>query len=103
MKLVAGLIGDPVPYWSIVPSGISRTLAALLLLFDEVRRSAYAVQLSSGACGVTALDAADCEPVPLVLIAATLNVYVVPLTRPVTVLLVAAEPTRTGVPAVAPT
>jgi hypothetical protein len=39
--------------------------------------------------GVTAFDAADGEPVPLALLAVTVNVYVVPLVRPVIVALVA--------------
>jgi hypothetical protein len=36
-------------------------------------------------------DATDCGPVPLAFLAATVNVYVVPLVRPVTVWVVAAE------------
>jgi hypothetical protein len=36
-------------------------------------------------------DATDCGPVPLAFLAATVNVYVVPLVRPVTVCVVAAE------------
>ena len=53
--------------------------------------------------GVTAADAADAGPVPMPLVAATVNVYAVPLVRPVTVVEVA-EPllTCTGVCAVPP-
>ncbi len=53
--------------------------------------------------GVTALDAVDAEPVPTPLVADTVNVYAVPLVRPVTVVEVA-EPllTCTGVCAVVP-
>jgi hypothetical protein len=39
--------------------------------------------------GVTALDAADAGPVPIALVAVTLNVYAVPLVSPVTVAVVA--------------
>jgi hypothetical protein len=37
------------------------------------------------AAGVTAADAAESGPVPITLIAATLNVYAVPFVKPVTV------------------
>src|SRR6478735_5989329 len=39
--------------------------------------------------GVTALDAAEAGPVPTALVADTVNVYAVPLVRPVTVAVVA--------------
>ena len=38
-------------------------------------------------CGVTALEAGDAAPVPFALAAATVNVYVVPVVRPVIVAL----------------
>ena len=38
--------------------------------------------------GTTALDEVDAEPVPTLLVAVTVNVYEVPLVRPVTVQLV---------------
>src|SRR5215831_16053642 len=38
--------------------------------------------------GVTALDAAEAGPVPAALVAVTVNVYAVPLVRPVTVAVV---------------
>ena len=38
--------------------------------------------------GVTLLDGADAAPVPVLLVAWTLSVYVVPLTRPLTVMAV---------------
>src|SRR5690242_14555990 len=41
------------------------------------------------AAGVTALEAADCAPVPMAFVAATLKVYVSPFVRPGTVVLVA--------------
>jgi hypothetical protein len=41
-------------------------------------------------------------PVPTVLIAATVNVYAVPLVSPVTVYVVAVEPVATGVCAAPP-
>src|SRR5688572_24538798 len=41
------------------------------------------------AVGVTGADAADAGPVPMALVAVTVNVYAVPLVRPVTVVLVA--------------
>ena len=37
------------------------------------------------ACGVTAVEAAEAAPVPLALVAVTVNVYGVPLVRPWTV------------------
>ena len=37
-----------------------------------------------GAIGVTAFDAADAEPVPELFVAVTVNVYAVPLVKPVT-------------------
>ncbi len=40
--------------------------------------------VGAGPCGVTAFDI-EAGPVPAALVAATLNVYVVPLERPVTV------------------
>jgi hypothetical protein len=51
--------------------------------------------------GVTALDGEDAGPVPAVLVAETVNVYVVPLVSPVTVAVVVG--TVTGVPGVEPT
>ena len=42
-----------------------------------------------GRIGVTALDGADAGPVPIALVALTVNVYAVPLVSPVTVALVA--------------
>src|SRR3954451_2706193 len=53
--------------------------------------------------GVTAADAGESAPVPTPLIAATLNVYAVPLVRPPTTLLVAPVVVVTGVCGVAPT
>jgi hypothetical protein len=53
--------------------------------------------------GVTAPEAADSGPVPAALIAATLNVYVWPLSSPVIVRDVAGELVVTGVCATAPT
>ena len=47
--------------------------------------------------GVTAPDGADPGPVPGPLMAATVNVYAVPLVRPVTVCVVAADVKVTGV------
>jgi uncharacterized protein (DUF983 family) len=41
--------------------------------------------ITCDACGVTLFDAADGAPVPVVLVALTVNVYAVPLVRPVTV------------------
>ena len=55
-----------------------------------------------GPDGVTALDAADSGPVPIAFVALTLNVYAVPLLRPVIVVLVP-EATVFGVWAAAPT
>jgi hypothetical protein len=52
--------------------------------------------------GVTAFDAEDELPVPAELVAATVNVYVVPLTSPVTVSVVAGELNGTGVCGFAP-
>jgi len=54
---------------------------------------------------VIALDGADAGPAPIALVADTVNVYVVPLVRPVTVVVVAggAPVTVTGVCAAAPT
>jgi hypothetical protein len=57
----------------------------------------------AGAAGVTAAEAADSGPVPTALIAATVNVYAVPLVNPVTVNVVAVDPVVTGVCAVPPT
>jgi hypothetical protein len=54
----------------------------------RARRPAGAVG-TTAACGVTALDCADAAPAPLALTACTVNVYVVPLVSPVTVVLVA--------------
>jgi hypothetical protein len=55
--------------------------------------------------GVTALDGADGEPVPIAFVAVTVNVYAVPLVSPPTVVLVAGglPDTVTGVCGVAPT
>jgi hypothetical protein len=39
--------------------------------------------------GVTVFDAAEAGPVPIALVAVTVNVYAVPLVSPVTVVLVA--------------
>jgi hypothetical protein len=58
---------------------------------------------ASGAPTVTVPDAADCGPVPLAFLAATLNVYVVPLVNPVTVWVVAVELNVCAVCAVVPT
>jgi hypothetical protein len=44
-----------------------------------------------GPTGVTLFDAAEAAPVPTLLIAATVNVYAVPLVRAVTVWVVAVE------------
>ena len=46
---------------------------------------------ATGAPTVTGPDAADCGPVPLAFLAATVNVYVVALVSPVTVCDVAVE------------
>ena len=56
------------------------------------------------AVGVTAFEAADAGPVPTALVAATLNVYAVPLVRPVTLAVVAGglPVTVVGVCAVVP-
>ena len=56
----------------------------------------------AAAAGVIAADAAESAPVPMPLIAATLNVYAVPLVRPVTLRVVAFEPVTIAVCAVAP-
>ena len=53
-----------------------------------------------GGCGVTAPDGCDSAPKPEEFAAATVNVYVVPLVRPVTVKVVAVEPVGNGVCAV---
>jgi hypothetical protein len=49
--------------------------------------------------GVTALEAADCGPVPTALVAETLNVYDVPLVSPLTTAVVAGGFPVTGVDA----
>ena len=46
-----------------------------------------------GTAGVTALDGAEAGPVPIELIALTVNVYEVPLVRPATVAVVVPPPT----------
>ena len=51
---------------------------------------------------MTAADGAESAPVPTALIAATLNVYVVPFVSPVTVYIVEVLPVRIGVWAFAP-
>ena len=51
---------------------------------------------------MTAADAADAEPVPTALVAVTVNVYALPLVRPLAVADVADPPTCTGVPATPP-
>ena len=58
-----------------------------------------------GADGVTALEGADGEPVPIAFVAVTVNVYAVPLVSPPTVVLVAGgfPDTVTGVCGVEPT
>jgi hypothetical protein len=43
---------------------------------------------TTAVCGVTALDGADAGPLPLAFAAVTVNVYVVPVVRPLTVVLV---------------
>jgi hypothetical protein len=53
--------------------------------------------------GVTAADGAESGPVPTALLAATRNVYAVPLVNPVTVYEVDAEPVGTGACATPPT
>ncbi len=55
-----------------------------------------------GVPGVTAFDVPGAL-VPTEFVATTWNVYVVPLTRLVTVMLVAEAPAPTGVPAAVPT
>ena len=40
----------------------------------------------AGALGVTLFDAADAAPVPIALVALTINVYAVPLVSPVTLI-----------------
>ena len=52
--------------------------------------------------GVTAAEASDAGLDPIAFVALTRNVYAVPFSRPVIVLLVADAPTSTGVCAVAP-
>ena len=42
--------------------------------------------VSGGSAGITAFDAADAFPVPTLFVAVTVNVYEVPLVRPVTVI-----------------
>jgi hypothetical protein len=49
--------------------------------------------------GVTAFDEEDCGPVPAAFVAEILNVYVVPLVRPVTVTVVAGGEPETTVAA----
>ena len=53
--------------------------------------------------GVTAFEAADCGPVPIPLVAATLKVYAVLLVSPETIVEVPEPLTWTGVCAVEPT
>ncbi len=48
--------------------------------------------------GVTALDGADAGPVPASLVAVTVNVYAVPLTRPLIVCDVPVVPALSSVP-----
>ena len=48
--------------------------------------------------GVTGLDALDADPVPTKLVAVTVNVYGVPLTKPVTVCVRAVVPALESVP-----
>ena len=55
-----------------------------------------------GGAGVTAFDSTDSGPAPEPLMASTVNVYVVPFWRPVTVNPVAVVPVLTGVCAFAP-
>ena len=58
---------------------------------------------TAGAVGVTEFEAPDGDPVPTPLTAATVNVYAVPLLRPVTLSVVAAELKLCALPAVDPT
>src|SRR5438270_7423851 len=51
-----------------------------------------AIPAGGGAVGVTLLEGAEAAPVPTALVAVTVNVYVVPLVRPVTVAVVGAVP-----------
>src|ERR1700687_6300943 len=55
-----------------------------------------------GPSGVTLFDCAEAVPVPTLLMAATVNVYAVPLARPVTIWVVAVELNVVAVWAVAP-
>ena len=57
---------------------------------------------SGGPLGVSGADGFESGPVPTLFVAATVNVYAVPLVSPVTVYEVAAEPVVTGACAVPP-
>src|SRR5579884_562664 len=58
------------------------------------------VYCDSAGAGVTTAAVTESGPVPIELIAATVNAYGVPFVRPVTVVLVCVAPTRIGVCAV---
>ena len=58
---------------------------------DPVADAALNVR-TAGGDGVTLFDAAEGGPVPIAFVAVTLNVYAVPLARPVTVCVVAVVP-----------
>src|SRR4051794_11939297 len=62
---------------------------------------AVTVGAMAGATGVTGAEAADSGPVPIVFTPATVKVYVVPLVRPVTVVLAAVPVAGTGMPVTA--
>jgi hypothetical protein len=53
---------------------------------DEPFIRAGVVQEEPGVAGVTLLDAADGDDVPIAFVAVTVNVYGVPVVRPVTVI-----------------
>jgi hypothetical protein len=97
-----------VTVWPVI--GLSPSLSGAVQVtraeFDAgVARARVGAVGTTAACGVTALDCADAGPAPLTLSACTVNVYVVPVDRPVTVVLVAggAPVTTLGAWAVVPT
>src|SRR5688572_205461 len=79
------------PFTSAVNFTPTSTLAVSVVLgFAGVADGGQIVQTTHPpAAGVTAFEAADAGPVPTALVAATRNVYAVPLVSPVTVVLVA--------------
>jgi hypothetical protein len=99
----AGLDG----YWLTVTVPVPELAVAvvpLLLTFAGFAGSLVVALtgLTAAAVGVTAFDATDAALVPLLLVAATVNVYAVPLVNPVTaelvfVVLKPVQPLQAGV------